>query len=59
IDRRVDNLTVAAQIVSQRLIRDPQGLYRELRTWPDVSPTEMEEFRHAFRILEDGGKEGG
>ncbi len=59
IDRRVDSMTVAAQIVSQRLTQDPQGLYREIRTWPDVRPAELEEYRHAFRILEDGGRGGG
>ena len=59
IDRRVDSMTVAAQVVSQRLTRDPQGLYREIRTWPDVRPEELEEYRQAFRIQEDGGKGGG
>ncbi len=59
IDRRVDSLTVAAQVVSQRLTQDPQGLYREIRTWPDVRPAELEAYRHAFRIVEDGGKGGG
>jgi hypothetical protein len=56
IDRRADSLTVAARVVSQRLTLDPQGLYREIRTWPDVGPTELEEYRHFFRIVEDGGK---
>jgi hypothetical protein len=59
IDRRVDSLTVAAQVVSQRLTQDPRGLYREIRTWPDVGPAELEEYRQAFRILENGGKGGG
>ena len=59
IDRRVGNLTAAAQLVSQRLTQNPQGLYREIRTWPDVRPAELEEYRHAFRIAENGGKGGG
>lgn len=59
IDRRVDHLTAAAQVVSQRLTEDPQGLYREIRTWPDVRPAELEEYRQAFRILTDGAKGGG
>jgi hypothetical protein len=59
IDRRVENLTAAAQVVSQRLTQDPQGLYREVRTWPDVRPAELEEYRHAFRIVADGAKGGG
>lgn len=54
IDRRVANLTEAAQIVSQRVTKDPQGLYREIRTWPDIRSEELEEFRHAFRIAWEG-----
>jgi len=59
IDRRVANLTAAAQVVSQRLTKDPHGLYLEMRTWPDVRPEEVEEFRQAFRIPRDAVKEGG
>ena len=59
IDRRVASLTDAAQIVSQRLTKDPQGLYQEIRTWPDVQPDDLEEFRHAFHIARDGSREGG
>lgn len=55
IDRRVGNLTAAAQIVSQRLTKDPKGLYRELRTWSDVRPEELDEYRRAFRTDEEGG----
>lgn len=54
IDRRVANLTAAAQIVSSRLTRDPQGLYQEIRTWPDVRPEDLEAFRQAFHIPKDG-----
>jgi len=59
IDRRAGNLTAAAQIVSQRLIKDPQALYQEIRTWPDVRREDLEEFRQAFRIARDGAGEGG
>ncbi len=59
VDRRVEHLTVAAQVVSQRLTQDPEGLYREIRTWPDVRPAELEEYRQAFRIAADGAKGGG
>ena len=55
IDRRVGNLTAAAQIVSQRLTKDPKGLYQELRTWSDVRPEELDEYRRAFRTDEEGG----
>ena len=59
IDRRAANLTQAAQIVSQRLTKDPQGLYREIRTWPDVRPEDLDEFRQAFHIAGYGFREGG
>jgi hypothetical protein len=59
IDRRVGNLTAAAQVVSQRMTKDPQGLYQEIRTWSDVRPEELEDFRQAFRIARDGAREGG
>ena len=59
IDRRVANLTEAAQIVSQRVTKDPQGLYQEIRTWPDVRPEDLEAFRQAFHIDRDGSREGG
>jgi hypothetical protein len=58
IDRRVANLTEAAQAVSHRLTRDPTGLYREMRRWPDVRPEELEEYRRAFRIAEEGPRVG-
>jgi hypothetical protein len=59
IDRRVASLTEAAQIVSQRLTKDPLGLYREIQTWPDVRPEDLTEYRQAFRIAPDVAKEGG
>jgi len=59
IDRRVASLTEAAQIVSQRLTKDPGGLYREIQTWPEVRPEELTEYRQAFRITPDVAKEGG
>lgn len=48
IDRRVANLAEAAQVVGQRVSKDPSALYREMRTWPDVRPEEAEAFRLAF-----------
>jgi len=59
IDRRAANLTQAAQIVSQRLTKDPQGLYQEIRTWPDVRSEDLEQFRQTFHIAGYGFKEGG
>lgn len=54
IDRRVANLTVAAEAVGRRIAKDPDGLYREMRTWPDIRPEEVEAFRLAFATKEDG-----
>ena len=48
IDRRVGNLTTATQVVGERMSRDPAGLYREMRSWPDVKPEELEAYRQAF-----------
>ncbi len=57
IDRRVAGLTDAAQIVSRRLAKNPRELYQEIRTWPDVQPTDLEEFRQAFHIARDSSRE--
>ena len=59
IDRRVASLTEAAQIVSQRLTKDPAGLYREIQTWPDVRPEDLTEYRQAFSVTPDVAKQGG
>jgi hypothetical protein len=48
IDRRVGTLTTATQVVGERMTRDPAGLYREMRSWPDVKPEELEAYRQAF-----------
>ncbi len=57
IDRRVAGLTVAAQVVSERLTKDPRGLYRQIRTWPDVRAEDLAEYRTAFRIADEGARE--
>ncbi|HTU01132.1 MAG TPA: hypothetical protein VMG58_04925 [Candidatus Sulfotelmatobacter sp.] len=48
IDRRAAGLTAATQIVTDRITRDPAGLYQEMGTWADVTADEREEFRIAF-----------
>lgn len=48
IDRRVANLTAATQIVGERISRDPLGLYREMQTWQDVRPEDLDAYRQAF-----------
>ena len=47
IDRRFTNLTAATQIVGERVTRDAEGLYREMQTWPDVRPEQLEQYRSA------------
>jgi hypothetical protein len=48
IDRRAANLATAAQVVAERLVRDPRGLYREMQTWPDARPEDLETFRRTL-----------
>ena len=54
IDRRFANLTAATQIVGERVTLDPEGLYREMQTWSDIRPDQLEHFRRAF--LAERGK---
>jgi hypothetical protein len=53
IDRRVASLTEATQAVGARLAKDPQGLYREMQTWPEVRPADLDAYRQAFRVPEE------
>ncbi len=53
IDRRVGNLTEATQIVGERMARDPAGLYREMRSWPELKPEDLEEYRQTFLAGEE------
>jgi hypothetical protein len=55
IDQRVANLTAATQVVGQRISRDPRGLYREMQTWSDIRPEDLEAYRQAF-VLERFGQ---
>jgi len=50
IDRRVANLTLATQAIGERIARDPEGLYREMQTWQDILPEDLEAYRQAFVI---------
>jgi len=50
IDRRVANLTVATQIVGERIARNPESLFREMQTWSDVHPRDLEVYRQAFLV---------
>jgi hypothetical protein len=55
IDRRVANLTAATQVVGERMSRDPRGLYREMQTWSDVRPDDLEAYRQEF-VMERFGQ---
>jgi hypothetical protein len=54
IDRRVVNLTTATQVVGERISRDPRGLYREMLTWSDIRPEDLEAYRQAFVVEQFG-----
>ncbi len=50
IDRRVAKLTAATHAVGERIGRDPRGLYREMQTWSDIRPEDLEAYRRAFVV---------
>lgn len=50
IDRRVANLTSATHAVGERISRNPRGLYREMQTWSDVRPEDLEAYRKEFVV---------
>lgn len=50
IDRRVATLTAATHAVGERIGRDPRGLFREMQTWPDIRPEDLEAYRRAFVV---------
>ncbi len=54
IERRVENLKIATQILGRRITLDPQGLYREMQSWSDLPPGQLEEYHRAF--LRGGGR---
>jgi hypothetical protein len=50
IDRRVANLAGATRAVGERIARDADGLYRDMRMWPDIRPDDLESYRKAFLV---------
>jgi hypothetical protein len=48
IDRRAATLASAAQVVSERLTKDPHRLYEDMKKWQDIGSEEIEEYRIAF-----------
>ena len=53
VERRVARLAAAAEAVSTRIARDPAGLYREMKAWPEITEAQRADFRHHFGIAED------
>lgn len=54
IDRRLEGLTAAAMLVTERIARDPAGLLREMREWRDVRPQDLEDYRRT--LVEEGSE---
>lgn len=48
MDRRVKMIVEATSRVFDQVRTDPDGLYRQMSTWPEVHPTDLEAFRQAF-----------
>jgi hypothetical protein len=55
IDRRVGMIAEATSKLFQKVVGDPEGLYREMATWKDVRPEDLEAYRQAFITKEAGG----
>lgn len=59
IDRRVARLAEAAEAVSTRITRDPAGLYRDMKAWPEITEAQRADFRRHFGIAEEQGPGAG
>ncbi|MBI2902822.1 MAG: hypothetical protein HYY12_04455 [Candidatus Methylomirabilis oxyfera] len=55
IDRRVGMIAEASSKLFQQVAGDPEGLYREMATWKEVRPEDLEAYRRAFISREAGG----
>jgi hypothetical protein len=53
IDRRAASLAAATTVVTERITRDPAGLYREMAAWPDITPDDLDAYRAAFLGAEE------
>jgi hypothetical protein len=53
IDRRAASLAAATTVVTERITRDPAGLYREMAAWPDITPQDLDAYRAAFLGAEE------
>lgn len=48
IDRRVNMIVEATSKLFDQVHTDPDGFYRQMSTWPEVQPTDLEAYRIAF-----------
>jgi len=48
IDRRVNMIVEATSKLFDQVHTDPDGFYRQIATWPEVQPADLEAFRQAF-----------
>src|SRR5574337_166959 len=48
IDRRVNMIVEATSKLFDQARTDPDGLYRQMSTWPEVQAADLEAYRHAF-----------
>lgn len=48
LDRRVTMIVEATGKLFEQVQNDPKGLYRQMSTWSEVQPADLEAFRHAF-----------
>ncbi len=48
IDRRVKMIVEATRTLFDRVQTDAKGLYRQMKTWPEIQPADLEVFRQGF-----------
>ncbi|MDE2059712.1 MAG: hypothetical protein KGL31_00980 [candidate division NC10 bacterium] len=48
MDRRVKMVVEATRTLFDQVQTDPNGLYQQMSTWPDVQPSDLEAFRQTF-----------
>lgn len=48
VDRRVKMIVEATHKLFDGVRTDPEGLYKQMSTWPEVQPADLEAFRQAF-----------
>lgn len=48
LDRRVNMIVEASTKLFEQVVKDPEALYREMATWKEVRPEDLEAYRQAF-----------